>query len=143
MLLSEAHGRRVVSTGNAATVGQVSSFVLDPANGRVAALVLRKTSGNGTLLPWSDITAFGVDAVTVADERLIVEEQGELAELNGKAHHILKKQILTTGGQLIGIVRDVDFDPADGRIVDLITDDQPIDGRALIGVGSYAVMVRL
>jgi sporulation protein YlmC with PRC-barrel domain len=55
---------------------------------------------------------------------------------------MLKKRILNTAGLQVGTVRDVEFDPADGRIVGILTDDQPIDGRALLGVGSYAVVVR-
>ncbi len=143
MLFSEASGQRVVSTGNASTVGHVGSFVIDPAVQRVVALSLKKTPVTGTLLPWSDITAFGADAVTVAGDHLIVNEEGAFAELNSKQHAILKKRILTSAGQQIGIVRDVDFDPADGRILGILTDDQPIDGRTLLGIGSYAVIVKV
>ncbi len=142
MLFSEAVGQRVVSTTSAATVGHVGSLVIDPAAQRVVALSLKKTPVTGSLLPWSDITAFGADAVTVASESQIIEEEGRYAELNSKAHVILKKRILNTAGLQVGTVRDVDFDPADGRILGILTDDQPIDGRALIGVGSYAVVVR-
>ena len=143
MLVSEAVGRKVVSTADASTAGVVDSFVLDPTAGTVAALSLKKTAGAGSMLPWSDVTAFGVDAVTIADAHLIVEPQGELAELSGKPHHMLKKRILTTAGLQVGTVRDVDFDPETGRILSLITDDQPIDGRGLVGIGSYAVMVKV
>jgi sporulation protein YlmC with PRC-barrel domain len=142
MLFSEAVGQRVVSTTSAATVGHVGSLVIDAAAQRVVALSLKKTPVTGSLLPWTDITAFGADAVTVASESQIIEEQGQYAELNSKAHVILKKRILNTAGLQVGTVRDVDFDPADGRILGILTDDQPIDGRALLGVGSYAVVVR-
>jgi sporulation protein YlmC with PRC-barrel domain len=142
MLFSEAVGQRVVSTTSAATVGHVGSLVIDPAAQRVVALSLKKTPVTGSLLPWSEITAFGADAVTVASESQIIEEEGRYAELNSKAHVILKKRILNTAGLQVGTVRDIDFDPADGRILGILTDDQPIDGRALIGVGSYAVVVR-
>lgn len=142
MLLSEAIGQRVVSTSTAATVGHVGSLVIDPVAQRVVALSLKKTPVAGDLLPWAEITAFGVDAVTVGSESQIIEEQGQFAELNSKAHVILKKRILNTAGLQVGTVRDVDFDPADGRILGILTDDQPIDGRALLGVGSYAVVVR-
>lgn len=143
MLFSEAVGHKVVSTGNASTVGHIGSLIIDPAVGKVVALSLKKTPVTGTLLPWSDITAFGVDAVTVAGEHLIVAEGGHFAELNEKAHVIVKKRILTTAGLQIGIVRDVDFDPADGTILGILTDDQPVDGRSLLGVGSYAVVVKV
>ena len=142
MLLSEAVGQKVVSTSSAATVGHIGSLVIDPVAQRVVALSLKKTPVAGDLLPWADITAFGVDAVTVGSESQIIEEQGQFAELNSKAHVLLKKRILNTAGLQVGTVRDVDFDPADGRILGILTDDQPIDGRALLGVGSYAVVVR-
>jgi len=142
MLFSEAVGQKVVSTSSAATVGHIGSLVIDPVAQRVVALSLKKTPVSGDLLPWTEITAFGVDAVTVASESQIIEEQGQFAELNSKAHVILKKRILNTAGLQVGTVRDVDFDPTDGRILGILTDDQPIDGRALLGVGSYAVVVR-
>lgn len=143
MLFSEATGRKVVSTADASTAGVVDGFVIDPAASTVAALTLKKTAGTGSMLPWSDVTAFGVDAVTVTDAQLIVEPQGELAELSGKHHHILKKRVLSTAGLQMGTVRDVDFDPTTGKILGILTDDQPIDGAGLIGIGSYAVMVRV
>jgi sporulation protein YlmC with PRC-barrel domain len=142
MLFSEAVGQKVVSTSSAATVGHIGSLVIDPVAQRVVALSLKKTPVSGDLLPWTEITAFGVDAVTVGSESQIIEEQGQFAELNSKAHVILKKRILNTAGLQVGTVRDIDFDPADGRLLGILTDDQPIDGRALLGVGSYAVVVR-
>ena len=143
MLFSEATGRKVVSTADASTAGIVDGFVIDPAASTVVGLTLKKTAGTGSVLPWPDVTAFGVDAVTVADANLIVEPQGELLELGGKQHHILKKRVLTTAGLHVGTVRDVDFDPASGKILGILTDDQPLDGAGLVGIGSYAVMVRV
>ena len=143
MLFSQSVGQKVVSTGNASTVGHIGALVIDPTARKVVGLSLKKTSGTGTMLPWTGITAFGVDAVTVSGEDQIVVEEGQLAELNSKAHHIIKKRVLTTEGQQVGVVRDVDFDPADGTILGILTDAQPIDGEALLGVGSYAVVVRV
>lgn len=141
MLISEAQGHKVVSTADASTAGTVDGFVLNPAAGTIAGLSLKKTA-SGSMLPWSDVTAFGVDAVTISDAHLVVEPQGELLELSGKAHHFLKKRVLTTAGLQLGTVRDIDFDPATGKIVSILTEDQPIDGAGLVGIGSYAVMVR-
>ncbi len=81
--------------------------------------------------------------MTVADAHLIVEPQGELLELSGKHHHVLKKRVLTTAGLQVGTVRDVDFDPATGKVLGILTDDQPLDGGGLVGIGSFAVMVRV
>lgn len=142
MLFSEATGRKVVSTADASTVGTISGFVVDPAEGRVVALALAKTAGPASMLPYSSISAFGADAVTVTSADLVVEPDDKLTELNAKPHTILKKRALTTAGYEVGSVRDVEFDPADGTLVSIRLDEHSWDGRGLVGVGSYAVMLR-
>lgn len=142
MLFSESTGRKVVSTADASTVGVISGFVVDPTRGRVVALTLTKTAGSASMLPYSGIAAFGVDAVTVAGADAVVEPDDKLAELNSKQHTILKKRALTTAGYEVGSVRDVEFDPADGSLVSLHLDEHTWDGKGLVGVGSYAVMLR-
>ena len=142
MLFSEAQGRKVVSTSDATTVGLISSFVIDPAQRRVVALSLSKPTGAGPMLPWAGINAFGSDAVTVAGANVLVAAEPDLAELGAKAHAILRKRVLTSAGYEIGTVRDVEFDPADGRLISLVLDDHNWDGQTLLGVGSYAVVVR-
>ena len=67
MRFSEAVGRQVVSTSTAQTVGRVDEFVVDSRRRAVVALSLRRTEGGDTLL-WTDIVAFGADAVTVASD---------------------------------------------------------------------------
>ncbi|RIJ78263.1 hypothetical protein D1871_03495 [Nakamurella silvestris] len=143
MLFSQAQGRRVVSTADADTVGLIDGYVIDPTRQQVVALNLKKTAGSGDVLPWPDLLAFGDDAVTVERSTVVVEADERIAELSGKHHTILRKQVLTTSGQQIGKVQDVDFDPADGRILTLILDNQvQVAGTNLLGVGSYAVVVR-
>lgn len=141
MLFTEAHGRKVVSTGTADTIGHLRSFVVDPAARAVVAITLRtKTAVSGTVLPWAAITGFGADAITAAGDHLLIEPDERLIALDSKAHTILGKQVLTTAGDRIGAVSDVDFDPATGAISALLA-GQSIDGQRLIGVGSYAVIV--
>ena len=142
MLFNEASGRKVVSTGSAATVGKVKSFIVDPGSQRVVALRLSKTPDSGTVLRWKDIHAFGADAVTVTDVALIVEADAELDALDAKQHTIIGKQVLTSEGRKVGSVVDVDFDPADGRLVSLVLSDHSIEGAKFVGVGSYAVVVK-
>ena len=142
MLFSEALGRSVVSTDTASTVGRVSDYVVDPRLPGVVALILSKTSSQGSALPWPNIIAFGVDAVTVPRAAAVVEPDPYLAELAGKAHTLRHKRVLTTSGVQLGTVLDVDFDPAIGRLAALLLEQGPIDAARLLGVGSYAVMVR-
>lgn len=142
MRYSEALGRKVVSTTSANTVGLVKGFVLDPQDSTVVALALNKTAGTASYLPWASITAFGVDAVTVAGEEAVVEPDARLAELDGKAHTVPGKRVLSNSGQQIGTVQDVDFDPATGQVLALLLEEQAVEGARLLGVGSYAVVVK-
>ena len=61
--------------------------------------------------------------------------------LDDKAHTLVGKQVLTTAGYRIGTISDVDFDPTTGAITALLLGEQSIDGRRLIGAGSYAVII--
>ena len=141
MHFSEAHGRKVVSTTSAETVGVIRSFVVDPTRQRIVALSLNKTPGEGTMLPWGDITGFGADAVTVpGDERLVVPDE-QLADLDDKHRAMVGKRVLSTAGLQLGHVRDVDFDPTSGQLDSLLLEDTTVDGAKLRGVGSYAVVV--
>lgn len=142
MLFSEAHGRKVVSIGTAATVGHVHGYIVDPATQQVVALSLNKTRGRGNVLRWTDITGFGADAITVTGDQLIAEPDEQISQLDGKAHTLVGKQVLNTDGQRIGAVADVDFDPATGKITVLVLAEESVAGSRLLGAGSYAVVVR-
>jgi sporulation protein YlmC with PRC-barrel domain len=142
MLFSESRNRKVVSSSDAATVGKVARFVVDPVARQVVALELRKTDG-GDLLRWGDITAFGTDAVTVPGHDAIGTATPDVAELAAKDRRILGKRLLTTAGDELGTVDDVAFDPGTGSLSSLVPDRGPeVSASRLLGVGSYAVVVR-
>lgn len=142
MLFSDAKGRQVVSSGTATTVGKVSGFVVDPATRAVVGVKLKKAE-HGDMLRWSDLTAFGADAVTVTSPDLISDGGESLRALSGKAHRVLGKRVLTSTGDQLGKVADVDFDPVTGALTALHLDDESVvDAARLLGIGSYAVVVR-
>ncbi|MDZ7912896.1 MAG: PRC-barrel domain-containing protein [Rhodococcus sp. (in: high G+C Gram-positive bacteria)] len=142
MLISEATGRKIVSTSTADTVGTVSGFLVDPHNRSIAGVQIKK-SKSGNALPWSSISAFGSDAVTVgsADDIVDIDSEQSLSALSGKAHHFLGKRVLSTAGADLGKVDDIDFDAETGTITSLIVDANTIEGGTLIGIGSYAVVL--
>lgn len=141
-LFSEAKGRKIVSTSTADTVGKISEFVVDTSSRSVVAVLCKKTEEGDTLL-WSDVTAFGHDAVTVASADAIGSPDETVAALSGKDHHVLGKRVLTTRGADIGKVTDVEFDHESGAIENLILNGETVGGARLVGVGSYAVVVRV
>lgn len=141
MRFSEAKGHKIVSTSSADTVGKVSGFVVDPHSSSIVALRLKKTGDAGDTLPWAAVTAFGPDAVTIADVGVLVDSRTEDSEAAVADRPMIKKQVLDTTGRKLGTVRDVDFNPSDGRLTSLLVDSGEIEGSRLIGVGSYAVVV--
>ena len=50
--------------------------------------------------------------------------------------------MLTAGGDDIGTVDDVEFDADTGAITSLLLSSGDVSGARLVGVGSYAVVVR-
>lgn len=141
MRFSEAKGHKIVSTSSADTVGKVSGFVVDPHSSSIVALRLKKTGDAGDTLPWSAVTAFGPDAVTIADVQVLVDSKAEAVAPAAADHPMIKTQVLDTTGRKLGTIRDVDFNPSDGHLVSLLLDSGEIEGSRLIGVGSYAVVV--
>jgi uncharacterized protein YrrD len=140
MRFSEAVGRKVVSTATAETAGKIDEFIVDPHQRAVVALELKKTDG-GDFLPWPGILAFGDDAVTIESSDKVTDATPELAGLTGKEHRVLGKRVLSTGGDDLGTVSDVEFDAATGSLTALWLDTDSVDGTRLVGVGSYAVVV--
>jgi len=140
MRFSDASGRKVVSTSTADRVGRVDEFIVDPKTRSVVAVELKKTE-NGNTLRWSDITAFGADAVTVTGAEKITDGGDDVTALAGKDHRVLGKRVLSSKGDELGKVKDVEFDPESGAVTALILDNGQVEGSTLVGVGSYAVVV--
>lgn len=141
MLFSEAKGRKIVSTSTAETVGKVSDFVVDPASQSVLAVRVKKAT-SGDTLRWDKLTAFGSDAVTVGAADLVTEPDAAVEALSGKHHQVVGRRVLSAAGDELGEVEDVEFDADTGRITTLLLDQGSVEGSRLVGVGSYAVVVK-
>lgn len=142
MKFSEVVDRKVVSTSTATTMAYVKELLVDPASRKVVALTVRKGPSKGAVLPWSALTAFGQDAVTVVDAEAFSAPDDEVSALLGKDHELQGKRVLTEDGEDIGTVADVEFDPSSGAITAIQVGAEPHNGGRLLGVGSYAVVLR-
>lgn len=141
MMRSEARGRPVFSTETSSTVGTVDDLVIDAPAGRVVALRLRGNVGAGDVLPWEHVKAFGTDAVIVESAERVVEASG-VAALPHERTDVVGKHLLTDGGQDLGEVTDVSFDPHDGRVQALLTGQESLAANEVVGCGDYAVVVQ-
>jgi uncharacterized protein YrrD len=141
MRFSEALGHKVVSLATAETVGLLDELIVDPQSRRVVALGVKKSKSGDTLV-WNGIESFGPDAVTVSDADKIAGADRDVDRLSGKDHHFLSKRVLLTVGDEVGAVEDVEFDPLSGDLLAILTSGESIGADRLVGVGSYAVVVR-
>ncbi len=140
MRFSQAKGRKVVSTSTAETVGRIDGFVVDPRARAVLALQVGKAD-SGDTLRWERVVGFGADAVTVADAEGITDADVDVSALTGKDHRVVGKRVLSTAGDELGTVVDVEFDDTSGVVTQLVLDEGVVAGVRLRGVGSYAVVV--
>ncbi len=65
-----------------------------------------------------------------------------MSDLGGKDNTMLDKRVLSTVGDEMGVVTDVEFDGSTGAITYLMVDGAPVPAERLVGVGSWAVVVR-
>lgn len=142
MRFSEAKGQKVISTTGATTVGKVHDLVVDPRTAQVVALTLKKTEGDGDTLTWANMKSFGRDAVTVDSADLITDAEGDIAVLSDKHHRVMGKRVLSENGDELGSVKDIEFDPDTGAVRALVTDHDEVAGERMLGLGSYALVVR-
>jgi sporulation protein YlmC with PRC-barrel domain len=136
MRFSECRHRPVLDTSTAEEVGRVDGFAVDAGSRRVHAVRVGKHKG-GSVLRWSDVQAFGPDAVTVRSKELVRDAS---EPLDG-AGDLLGRRTLTDRGFEIGTIEDVEFDASTGELQLIHLGDRAIDAQTLLGSGRYAVVV--
>jgi uncharacterized protein YrrD len=133
-------GRPVISQTSGHELGTVQDLTVDPQAKRIR--FVRVTGGSGDLIDWSDVAAFGADAVMVEDDDDVHPARDDEQErvLTGDTA-VLDKLILSDRGNACGQVQDVLFDVETGEIQDLRTEEGALDAERLVGIGPYAVVV--
>ncbi|MFG2294589.1 PRC-barrel domain-containing protein [Streptomyces sp. NPDC048603] len=113
--VADVVGRPVV-TLNGDAIAQVKDVVLGAADGRVTTFTL---NGRGLLsgplreiLPWSNVRAFGPDAVMVVNRSMVVGPD-ETESTGGTGCGVNGAAVLTVEGEDVGRVTDVILDVAD------------------------------
>jgi sporulation protein YlmC with PRC-barrel domain len=142
MLFSDTRRHSVMCTDTATTAGVLDDFVIDPTTANIVALKIKNAGGAGDVVHWEDLSAFGADIITVATAEAITTARGRAAELDGKRSRLMGKHLLTDTGTDLGTVNDIDFDPATGALISLITANGPIDAHRLINSGGYATIIK-
>jgi uncharacterized protein YrrD len=137
----QAQGRKVISRATAHQLGSVSHLLVTVDCRQVEAVILGKGK-KAMLVDWSQLTGFGADAVMVSDEAALRSpaDGREQAAAAGKLE-LLGRRTLTESGNELGTIVDISFDPESGSVAALSVADRQIPADAVLGSGSYAVVV--
>jgi uncharacterized protein YrrD len=117
---SDIKGLAVVSTDAGQKVGTVEDFYFDPQTNGVRALLVKTGLFSHRALMSSNLSGIGTDAVTFADESMLIEEKSDsqLPTLP-LGQSLLSYRILSEGGSVIGTISNILLDvsiPADLRV---------------------------
>ncbi len=137
----QAGGRKLISRASAQEMGTVAHLLVDAQRGHIAAVVVGRGK-KARLVDWSALSGFGPDAVMVGDDdapRPPADDRERLAA-DGKLE-ILGQRALTELGNEVGTVDDVTFDPGTGALEFLRVGDREVPAAAMLGCGSYAVVL--
>lgn len=128
---------KVVSTETAETIGHVEHFVIDPENRRVTGAVV-----GDRIVGFDDSGGIGVDALTVDSEESLRAPMSDREKRSASGElDPIGRLVLTEEGLQLGEVADIDFDPVDGTVEQILLGDDELAGRRLLGVGAHAVVV--
>lgn len=140
--LRELVGRPVVTSDTAEEVGATEGVVIDPQAQRVVAVHVTGHKG-GEFVAWDAIDALGTDAVMVSSRAAVRPARDELEQRAARGSaSVLTKRLLDDQGDELGVVDDVEFDDHTGDVAHLHAADRQFDSDRLLGIGSYAVVVR-
>ena len=137
----DSTGRKVISRATAKHLGDVSHFLVDAEQRRVAAVFIGRGK-NVRLVEWAQVSGFGPDAVMVADGDSLRPpgDDRERDTAEGKLE-LVGKRVLSERGNELGKVDDVTFDAGSGALKDLVIGDRRLPAGSLLGIGSYAVVL--
>jgi sporulation protein YlmC with PRC-barrel domain len=139
---SDISGNPVMDTSTATTVGKVQAPIVDPVTQRVVAFRVKRSKGPGDVVLWEGLAGLGPDALTVDSAERLADAPAQWKTRAGSKLDLLGRRVLTEHGHDLGKVKDVEFDPATGRVTSLMLKDAFVEGERLLGIGSYAVVVR-
>ncbi|MEA2827723.1 MAG: hypothetical protein QOG43_2162 [Actinomycetota bacterium] len=136
-----AGGRKLISRSSAQDLGSVAHLLVDAERRQITAVVVGRGK-KARLVDWSEIGGFGPDAVMVSDESALrppADDRERLAA-DGKLE-LLGQRAISELGNAMGTIDDVTFDPVTGALENLRVGDREVPAGAMLGSGSYAVVL--
>lgn len=137
----QATGRKVVSRATAQSLGEVGHLLVDSGQRSIVAVIVGRGK-KARFVDWDALSGFGPDAVMVGEESALrsAADDREGAGAEGKLD-LVGRRVLTEHGNELGEITDVTFDPVSGALEMLQVGNREIPAGAMLGAGSYAVIV--
>ena len=163
----ETIGRGVISRASAERIGTIRRLMVDPPTGRIPVLAVADAprplivapspqagispeliassipSEVPILVDWSAIVGFGPDAVVIPSVETIRPPASEVERqfAAGDGDDLIGHRLLTSGGELLGKIGDIEFDEAEGHVTGVVVGDATIPVERFLAVGPYAVII--
>lgn len=124
MRARQLKGYPVIDLNNGVMLGRVQDLAVDPAQKRVAALVVGEKGllkGRGRIIPFAQVHSIGRDAVTITGEAAqnIEEAAGERLQ----PYSFLGNSVISSSGDYIARVHDYSFSTSSGDLESLLLHD--------------------
>ncbi len=142
MRFRDALRRPVVGQDSAERLGELRRYHLDLATARLDRLEVAVEGGGAQILDWSAIVGFGADAVIIpSPAALRVPAGDEEGRLIAGDLDLEGKRVLTDDGDLLGHLRDLEFDEQTGQVLRLELERGSVPLTRCIANGPYALIV--
>jgi uncharacterized protein YrrD len=131
-----------VASDTAENVGTVKGFVVDRHAKSIEAIHVAGRGRHAQLVPWHEITSFGSDAVMASRRAAAapVETGRDVQAIKGDLA-LLGHRVITTAGDEVGTVDDVEFDARTGQIEGVVVASRHVPRRELCSIGSFALVI--
>lgn len=130
-------GLAVVSIAEGTRLGRVDDLLIDTAARRVVALHC-SDQGRRFIVPFQFVKNIGQDAITVESSQVTqVDSQGAQGPNIVRLDAFMKLKAVDEAGTLVGVINQLDIDPATG---DLVSIDAHRGG--VLGIGGTTTTVK-
>jgi uncharacterized protein YrrD len=134
---TDLNGLPVVSIGAGEALADVKDVVYNAERGALLGFTLNKrgffSGPMKHVLAYGDVAAIGRDAVMVKDETAVTDEAATLSAVveESGGRNVLGNEVLTDGGQRLGVVIDIVVEVTSGDVVGYeLTGDASLQGHA-------------
>lgn len=116
---TEVLGLKVIGIKEGTDKGVIQDIVIDAEGKKISHLILKDSRGYGFYgLAFGEVMGIGADYVivpTISGVKKLYESQ-ELLEVIEKGFYLLGATVLSSGGDIIGEVKDFSFNPKGGAL---------------------------